>query len=248
MKRLGKIFIFIFAVFIMNFSFVACANEREDTYVPPAGVDMTSMSEYVVWLLENMDTSHSYEATATLKEGSKIETRKILSETRTENGVTGRIVLEYKGGVLSNGFEIVNNGTDYSVINLDIGSKTYTETKKNRSQVNQDCANILCAYGVAMLPYTVELNNNFEIGTDVSTIPQYDGTSVTETVTNPSNGKYVLTRTLTVNNSTATYTITVLNNRIINYSLDSSYLSVEVNYEYKNVTISEDFSEYVEAN
>ena len=98
------------------------------------------------------------------------------------------------------------------------------------------------------MPYTVELNNNFEIGTDVSTIPQYDGASVTETVTNPSNGKYVLTRTLTVNNSTTTYTITVLNNRIINYSLDSSYLSVEVNYEYKNVTISEDFSEYVEVN
>lgn len=251
MKKISKFLLSFCMAFVVAFSLVGCNNNSDNSSKGDEGDDNStsiSMSEFILELMENIDTTASYEATIVEQEGSVTKNKSLKYVYREEGTEKGGLVLSYEDDVLKEGLQIINSGTNYSVITIDCENKTYAPEKtRTKIEMLKDRANIRCAYGVMLLPYQAELNQGFQIGTDVSVIPYYDGVTVTEKVTNPSTGKYVLTRTLTKGAVSYVYSLTVLNNKVIScvYRQGNDYLSAT--YEYKTVTISEDFSDYTEA-
>ncbi len=258
MKKLSKILLSICMAFIVSFSFIACApnddnnngdggNGGSSTYTPPTGVDMTSMTDYTKWLLDNPDLNSSYIGTIYEKEGTTTKTTLIKYQYKNN---TQCIAVYSSSNTLESYYEIEEiTSTSCIIKSYDISTLTYTETVETNSEAQKRRANLFCADAVVMLPYQTEINQGFEIGTDITTLPGYSGYTVNETVTNPATGEYDLSRILSVTqsgvSSTISYTSKIIRNRTQSFRLEYSALKfMELSYDYKDVTINFDKTLY----
>lgn len=247
MKKISKFLLSFCMAFVVAFSLVGCNNNSDNSSKGDEGDDNStsiSMSEFILELMENIDTTASYEATIVVHEGDVTKNKSLKYVYREEGTEKGGIVLSYEDDELKKGLIIIASGTSYTVGNMNVEEKTVQSETKTKLEMLKERANIHCAYGVMLLPYQVELNQGYQIGTDVSTIPAYSGSIVNDEVENPSTGKYILTRTITVGTSSSVYKLTVQNNKVINCQIQIGDNYLNATYEYKEVTITEDFSDY----
>ncbi len=268
MKKISKILLSLSMAFVMIFSLSGCKITEEpdesqdpldiENYQAPVGVNMDSVSEYALWLLENADCTMPYIAVLSSIENYNNPTEMKLEILKYKYDNDIQKIARYNSSnqlKYYNEFEEIVYGK-FKQSNYNTTSLTYTEQLLNEDKTIKSKANLYMADSVIALMWQLEMNQNYDIGDTVDYNELFgvaNGADMEEIITNPSKGKYILTREIKVYNiPVAKYITTVINNRVTNLKIysniqDELLLTNEVGYEYKETSISIDKSLYTKA-
>ena len=256
MKKLSKFLLSFCMMFVLAFSFVACANPDDDDDDDDDSPTIT-MTDYANNLYENHDYKSSYIASSIYYEVDAEPQTKITITKYTYSENTAHIAVYNEDEVMTNYYEIetVVAGGLYRFYEYNLTNKTYTVKSLGADDINAKKANLYLAEKIVMQMFQVELNQGLDIGSDISELLP-EGVSLSDTMTNPSNGKYVLKRTMSGiddNKTISTETkLTCVNGKVKQFSANSIVdndidISLDVSYEYKDVTINIDKTAYTDA-
>ncbi len=257
MKKLSKILLSFCMTFMLAFSLVACNDLDDDNYNDGSNSPSTvTMTEYAKNIYENHDYKSSYVASVISYEEDALVKTQIKVIKYKYGGNTAQIAVYNEEDVMTNYYEIetVVSGGLYRYSEYDLNNKTYTKKSLGLKEINARKANLYLADKIVMHMYQAEFNQDKEIGDDISELLP-DGVVLEESITNPSTGKYILTRNISgVEDDIEYYSnikMTCLNGKVVKYEQEAEMngeLSLDVSYEYKNVTIDIDTTLYTEAN
>ncbi len=250
MKKLSKILLSICMTFVMAFALVGCdessdpnGSQKPAKYTPPAGVDMTSVSEYALWLMNSSDRTSSYIASVT---DYMSGTTPVISfeKYQYENGV--QKFASYDAANKLSAYKEYEKITSeaFTEKNYNITNLTYTSRNVDKKTYLKDTANLRSSQSVPGLMWQIEINNGYDFGQNkIDEISGYEDISVSESVQNPETGKYILTRSFKQNDKEVMkFVVTCENNKVTKmeeYGFENNALKLMavISYEYKAVVI-----------
>ena len=251
MKKFSKVLLSICMAFVVSFSLIACGVDDDDDFdnggsdtPPTTTLDRSSFSSYSKWMFDNPEFTQDYEGTVTIKIDGETETFIVKSDCHTlGDGSVIKFIAQYDVlGRLKDAEQFHKKSTGYDITNINVSNRTYEiDEDVTELEAKKRMANLYCAHVIIAMPYQAELNQGHDVGYNLY------GDFATETVTNPEDGKYVLTRTITsFGYPTITHKITIEDDRVISYKYSCDGDEMNMSYTYKNVTINEDLSDYEE--